>query len=176
LSQEIKLAPPIRQDTVGKLSTELSQKAPEAKDPIEQMRESLTDYDKNIWEAIERSKKVYPGDFYIVVLTKQERLMQNVFRNYFIDRSTCPTPDYDQTVYKYKRKKDQVVFMWVIPSRDTCFYLKDHALEVAPEERDLLKYVLAFEDQTLYKLCKELNGEQPDSNELVKPASKIIIP
>lgn len=152
--------------TVGQASLELINKTPDTKSPIEQMRENLTDYEANIWECVERCKKDFLGDFYIVVITKNERLMSNVFRNFFYGRLSCPTPDYDQTVYKFKRTDNQPIFMWVIPSRDASFHLKDNALYVAPEERELLKYVLAFEDGTLFKLAKELNGEKIDSPEL----------
>jgi hypothetical protein len=146
--------------TVGQVSLDLSQKQPETTSPIEQMEESLTEYERNVWECVERCKKDYPGDFYVVVITKNEKLMPNVFRNFFYGRLSCPTPDYDQTVYKYKRKDDSLTFAWVIPSRDACHYLKDNALQVAPEERGLLQYVMAFADGTLFKLAKELNGEK----------------
>lgn len=153
-------------ETVGKVSSDLIVKAPETTSPIEQMRESLSEYDQNIWECIDRCNKDFVGDFYITVITKNERLMPNVFRNYFYGRLSCPTPDWDQTVYKYKRKDNQIVFMWVIPSKDACEHLQINALQVANEERELLKYVLAFHDGTLLKLAKELNGEKAHSIEL----------
>lgn len=153
-------------ETVGKISSDLIIKTPETTSPIEQMRESLSEYDKNVWECIERSKATFPGDFYVVVLTKNERLMQNVYRNYFYARLSCPTPDWDQTVYKYKRKNDQVVFMWVIPSKDACEYLTVNQSYVVKEEQMLLRFVLAFNDGTLLKLAKDLNGEKDDSVEL----------
>lgn len=153
-------------ETVGKVSSDLIIKAPETLSPIEQMEENLSDYEKNVWECVERCKKDFTGDFYIVVITKNERLLPNVFRNFFYGRQSCPTPDYDQTVYKYKRKDNAPIFMWVIPSRDASFHLKDNALQVAPEERELLKYVLAFQDGTLMRLAKDLNGEKEDTPEL----------
>ena len=156
----------MKRKTVGAASLELITKTPDTKSPIEQMQENLTNYESNIWECVERCKKDFPGDFYIVVITKNERLMPNVFRNYFYGRLSCPTPDYDQTVYKFKRKDNAPIFMWVIPSRDASIHLKENALYVAPQERELLKYVLAFEDGTLFKLAKELNGEKDDSPEL----------
>lgn len=146
-------------ETVGSISSQLMQKQPETTSPIDQMREQLSDWDKNIWECIDRSKKDFIGDFYIIVITKNERLMKNVFRNFFYARLSCPTPDYDQTVYKYHRHDDEIEFLWVIPSRDASFYLKDNALYVAPQEQQLLKFVLDFADGTLFKLAKELNGE-----------------
>ncbi len=146
--------------TIGQVSLDLSQKQPDTTSPIEQTQEQLSEYEQNIWECVERCKKDFTTDFYVVVITKNEKLMPNVFRNYFYGRLSCPTPDYDQTVYKYKKKDDSLTFAWVIPSRDACHYLKDNALQVAPEERGLLQFVMAFADGTLFKLAKELNGEK----------------
>ena len=84
--------------------------------------------------------------------------------NYFYARLSCPTPDYDQTLYKYSHKQESLTFLWVIPSRDTCQLLKDNALQVVPEERELLGFVLNFADGSLFKLAKKLNGEVEDSS------------
>ena len=156
-----------KRDTVGKISLELSQKAPETRDPIEQMREQLTDYEKNIVDCVMRCRQEFEGDFYVVVATKKERLMQNVLRNYFWGRLTCPTPQYDEAVYKYDRNAEEVQFLWVVPSKDTCEVMKAHAMEVIAEERELLDFVLKFYDGTLLRVAKKLNGERDDSPLLV---------
>ena len=85
--------------------------------------------------------------------------MHNVIRNYFFHRSTCPTPEWDQVVYYYKRADDALNFLWVIPSKDTCELLRENALMVAPDERDLLNFVLNFYDGTLERIAQKLNGE-----------------
>lgn len=165
---KLKLAPiDDNKPTVGKVATDLIIKAPETTNPIEQMREQLNDYEKNFWECLVAGTKQYPNkDLYVVVLTKNEKLLSNVFRNYFFTRLSCPTPDWDQVVYKYKHATNETIFMWVIPSRDACEHLTANALEVVKEEQQLLRYVLAFNDGTLMKLCKDLNNEMPDSPEL----------
>lgn len=155
-------------ETVGKLSSDLIVKTPDTRSPIEQMQENLTEYEANIWECVDRCKKEFPGDFYVVVITKNERLMPNVFRNFFYGRISAPTPDYDQTLYRYSRADDTVEFVWVIPSRDACIYLKSNALHVAESERPLLKFVMEFSDGTLFKLAKMMNGEKEESVELEK--------
>lgn len=155
-------------ETVGKIAVDLMAKEPETKDPIEQMREQLSEYEKNFYECLAAHKSVFPGDFYIVVLTKKEPLMQNVLRNYFMARQSCPTPDYDQAVYRYIRADERIDFLWIIPSRDTCKLFKKNALQIHPTERELLNFVLAFADGSLFKLCKELNGEKDNSPELIK--------
>ena len=149
--------------TVGKIATDLLLKTPDTRDPIALEIEMHKDYEKNIYECIKRGKKELFGDFFVVVETKKERLLENVMRNYFFFRKTCPTPNTDQTVYHYHASDDAIEFLWVVPSKDTCKLFKRHALEIVPEERLLLKYVLDYYDDTLLRLAKRLNGEKDDS-------------
>lgn len=154
----------MKKKTVGKLALELAQKAyDDTHTAHDQMEESLSDWDKNIFECIDKSKKDYAGDFYLVVITKKERLLTNVLRNYFMTRVSCPTPDYDQAVYRYNKKDESLDFLWVIPSKDACLMLKDNAILIMPEERQLLQFVLDFADGSLFQLAKKLNGETADS-------------
>ena len=151
-------------ETIGKLSSDLIIKqSDDSHTAHDQMEEQLTDWDQNLWICVENCKKDYPiGDFYIVVVTKKERLMPNVLRNYFFGRYSCPTPEYDQTVYKFHRGSDSPEFMWVVPCKETCEVMKLDPLSVPKEEQELLKFVLDFEDGTLLKLSKQLNGEKLD--------------
>jgi hypothetical protein len=154
----------MKRDTIGKISSELLNKTVETRDPIALEREMHKDYEQNIYECIERGKKdITTGDFFIVLETKKERLLENVIRYYFLYRKTCPTPTTAQTVYHYHRSEDRIEFLWVVPSKDTCELFKRHVLEIAPDERLLLKYVLDYYDDTLLRLAKKLNGEKDDS-------------
>jgi hypothetical protein len=155
-----------KRKTIGTLSQELAQKAPESRDPIELQREMQKDYLDHLLKCTEEHRKIFPGTFYILVLTKNERLMPNVFRNYFYARQSCPTPDYDQSVFVYNDEQEQIEYLWTIPSKDTCIHFKNNILQIAESERTLLKFILDFADGSLYKLAKKLNGEQEDSSEL----------
>jgi hypothetical protein len=154
-------------ETVGKYALKALEKEPVSRDPIEIERMLHQDYDKNMFECLDRCKKEFDGDFYIVVITKKEPLMQNVLRHYFFGRISCPTPDYDQTVYKFSRATEVIEFIWVVPSRECCLTLRENVAEVAPAEYPLLDFVLKFADGTLFKLAKQLNGEAEDSSLLV---------
>lgn len=145
--------------TVGQKSLELQAQEAVSRDPIELQREMLKDYRENLSQCINSFKKTCAGSFFIVVITKREPLMQNVLRNYFTARHSCPTPDYDQTVWHYISHDDSLHYLWSLPSRDACYHLKDNALYVCEEERSLLQHVLDFADGTLFKLAKKLNGE-----------------
>lgn len=149
-----------RKFTVGKLATDLQKSETHEVSAIEQQREMTQDYMKNLYDAVDKGYKEFEGDFFIHVETKKEKLLENVLRNYFIPRKTCPTPNYDQAIFRYHREKGEIQFFWVIPDRGTCFYFKQNANEVVDEEKELLKFVLQFDDGTLLKLCKRLNGEE----------------
>ena len=125
------------------------------------MTENLSDWDKNILECLETHKKKegYEGNFYLVVLTKKEKLMQNVLRNYFFATKSCPSPVWDQTVYQYNRANDELVFLWTIPDKATCFYFNTYKDMIKPEEMTLLKFVLDFEDGSLLRHAQKLNNE-----------------
>jgi len=150
----------IKNKTIGAMSRETQMKAPDTHDPIEIERELHKDYEKEFFECLKRGREAFPDtDFYVTVITKKERLMENVLRNYFFPRVSCPTPDYDQTVYHYDKKLDKIELLWVIPSKDTCMMMKEHALEVVDDERELRNYVLDFADGTLMRKSLMLNGE-----------------
>lgn len=150
-------------ENLGKISSDLLKKQPDTLSPIEQANTQLKDYEKNLLEVAQDGKKKIMGDFFIVVLTKKEKLMQNVIRNYFFFRISCPTPDYDQTVYKYSYSEDKIDFIWTIPSKHTCLTFLENRDKIVPEEWGLLKFILEFRDGTLYKKSKKLNGEKFNS-------------
>lgn len=154
----------IARETVGYHSARLAEKAPEQTTAIDQMQEQLEDYDKNIYECIATHKKIFDGDFYVVVITKKEKLMQNVLRSYFFARQSCPTPDYDQAVYKYEPSGENLYLMWVLPAVDVVRFMVRNQSLVKPEQYELLGYVLKFVDGSLLKYVKELNKERHDSN------------
>lgn len=149
-----------KRDTVGKISWDLLANAsPLDHSPEEQMKEQLHDYEKNVYEAIERGKQEFRNDFYLVVETKKEPKMKNVIRNYFMVRSTCPTPQFDNAVYHYHYLSEQLEFLWVLPSRDTYNMIKNNVLDMPKDCRELVQFVLEDADGTLLKKCKKLNGE-----------------
>jgi hypothetical protein len=150
----------MKRRTVGDISSNLwSGATGNSHSAYEQTKESLTDFEKELYGCIDQALIKYAGNFFVVVITKKERLMPNVLRNYFFSRKSCPTPDYDQTVYQYHRLSDQLEFLWVIPARDICQEMLLEAPFVHPEEKELLTYVCDFRDGKLYQKALELNGE-----------------
>jgi len=148
-----------KRDTVGKISLDLQQKEPDSRDPIEIQREVHKKYEQHIYDAAQEAKRTFMGDFFIEVATKKERLMHNVLRNFFCARQSCPTPTWDQTVYWYHKDKDMIEFLWVVPSKDTCELFIENALLIDPAEKELLGFVLDFNDGTLLQRAKIINKE-----------------
>ena len=152
-----------RKKTLGEQAVPLLDKQPESRDPIELQREMQKDYLDELKKCISEFKKAHIGDFFVVVITKREPLLPNVLRNQFFARISCPTPDYDQSVYHYKNDIECAEYLWTIPCRDACIYLRDNCNVVAPEERQLLSFVMDFSSGALFKLCKKLNREAHNS-------------
>lgn len=186
-----------KKETVGQIVTELATKADNKHSVTEQMRESLTEWERNVLEATEAGLKKYNSDFFVVVLTKQETIfgIQScfwdesdpypreeckcrgcdplldefgrpyylVYHNYYLARKSCPTPEYDQTVYQYIYSADALKYLWTIPDKETCLVYRENALFVVEEEKKLLKYILDFFDGSLDRLCRKLNKEPGDT-------------
>lgn len=166
----------MKKQTVGKIASELLQKTPETFNSIEIQRATEQEYlDNLIWCVNHARKKVdcstieghdvckdrtaFEKDFYISVLLKKEKLLENVLRNYFVPTIDCPTPFFDQTVYRYNHEKEDVEYLWTIPDEETCLIFMENKNIIVPSERGLLKFVLEYFDGTLLNLCKKLNGE-----------------
>lgn len=154
--------------TVGEVALELQAKDDGKVTPREQATEHLREYKSSLSECVSNSEKKFGLDtnFFIVVITKKEPLLENVLRNYFIGRTTCPSPDYDQAVHHFHAKSGDLELIWVIPSRDTCYFMLDNALTIPHEQKELLSYVIEFKDGTLFKVMKKLNNEKIETPEL----------
>lgn len=163
-------------ETIGKISSELLQKVDTPIDPQEIQRAQEKEYLNNLVWCVKHALKeidcanienhdqcsareALKGDFFVVALLKKEKLLENVLRNYFIATKDCPTPTYDQTVYRYNASKGEIEFLWVVPDRETALTLKENKDIVVPEERALLQFVLDFYNGKLLQLCKKLNKE-----------------
>lgn len=146
--------------TVGAQYLAEATKEADSRDPIELQREMQSKYVENLLECTKNFRKTFDKqDFYVIVLTKRERLMEKLFRLYYTARHSCPTPEYDQSVYKFSYKDEHLSFLWTIPDKETCYHLRDNAIMVHPDEKQLLRFVLDFMDGTLLKICKNLNNE-----------------
>lgn len=157
-----------KRETVGKISSDLLQKKQAPVRVMDQAAEMQKDWPQLLIENVMESRKVHKGDIYIDVQVKTEPLMPNVIRPYFVAKTSCPTPNYDQNLFRYDHKTEQIEFLWSVPDRETCHYLLNNAHLVEKSEWDLLRFVQEFKDGTLFKKMKMLNGEKLETPELEK--------
>lgn len=159
-------------DTVGKIAyDQILKDLEETKTPTynEQSKEMLKDYMSKVLECVETNKKTYFGDFYVETITIEVPLMKGkVYRFKYIGKKACPSPTYDQTVFKYHKRDDRLEYLWTIPDKETCYYFKNHALEIPPDQKKLLEFVLDDSCNELLRKAKKLNGEEMDSPLIVK--------
>ena len=122
-----------------------------------------------------RQRSAYMDDTYITYEVKQEKLMPHLHRFRFTWTIDCPTPTYDQTIFKYIHSTGDLKYMWTIPDRETCKLLLANKDKVVPEERQLLDFVIDFANGTLFKIMKKENGEKQNSPELEKTKEHYVI-
>ena len=155
----------------------------------EQTLEMQQDYHDNLLKAVNHGRgklscddygkckkdKCLPfiGDFYIEVVTYVPRLFKNTTHQTFFARKSCPTPNYDQAVFRYNSKEERIEEIWVLGDRKTCYYFIQNTKQIRPDMMQTYEYVKRYDDKSLYRLCKELNGEKEDTPELEKKSSII---
>lgn len=117
-------------------------------------------FEEEVWVTVGRGVKAdyISGDFFVVVLFRKDRILKNIIRQQFFYRQTIPTPEFDQTVYKYFRKDDKLEMLWTIPNNATCLYLPLMGADLPKEHLPLLEMVEAFKRGDLDK--KHLEKEK----------------
>jgi len=152
--------------TVGQAALDLQKKdeiihAVELERAIHKGNKSADSWESQLMECLQRGMSRYEGDFYLTVITKKERLLENVVRRYFIDRESCPTPEFDQTVFRYVKKDDALKYLWTVPDIQACHELYINAADVSDELKPLVSMVLDFRSGRLDRIALQLNGEEP---------------
>lgn len=147
-------------DTVGKISQELLKQSPVDISARDQAENSNKSYLNELYGTVLSFKEKSPNcDFFIEVQTVGSRVLHNVIKKMFFGRLSCPTPNYDQTVWQYKYADEELFLIWTIPDREHCFKLLKNANIIDPELKELTANVMAFATGELYNLAKKLNKE-----------------
>lgn len=157
----------MKKKTVGQWSKELLEKSDDKHTIEDQMREQLSDYDKELYLCFDNNKNKYKGIFYLVVLTRADKLLKNVLRHQYFTRISCPTPQYDQTVYQCHKDWTEPKFIWTLPNKEYAAYMLKYKEYIHPEEYRLLQYVSDHADGTLLKVVKRLNNEKDEKGFLI---------
>lgn len=133
-----------------------------------------------------KERPKFDGDFYVVNLLKAEKV--GALRSFFFPKLACPTPTFDQIVFKYDHVKGDLKLIWSIPCKEACKYYQEmfikHKNEIDPSEFALAENVIKFVSGEYDILCAKLNDElnkksavqsmKPEHlDEIVKEALKI---
>ncbi len=127
---------------------------------IDIQRQLQEKYEPALRYVADESRKVCPDkDFFIEVMTKRERIMEEVFRCYFIARRSCATPFFDQSVYRVHARDEGISLLWTIPDINAFYFIMGNLLTIPPEEKWLASCVMAYSDGELYEYCRYLSKE-----------------
>lgn len=157
-----------KRNTVGYEAVRLFEKGEYVASPIDLREAGLRDYYQNLIDCALKHRKVFTGRFFIIVATKREPLLTNVIRNYFFARKTCPTPEYEQSVFRYDNIDEKIEYIWTVPDKETVHHLLLNAPFVVPAEQELLQMCKDFVSNKLLRKAKKYNQEKETSLELTK--------
>lgn len=129
--------------TVGAEAVKLLSNPDEKQLVKDTSNEMIKDYMDNLESCVRRYKD-WTDPFYVVVLNRRERLLVNVIRNMFFARKTLPTPEYDQTVYYYDPKTDELRYLWTVPDKETVMDMVLCPNEVRSSHFQLLEFCQLF--------------------------------
>lgn len=136
---------------IGKVSRELLLKGDQKQGVVDTQREVDKEYFTEINKCVHAKPHCdWIDPWYVVILHKRERLLENVVRRYFFGRQSLPTPEYDQTVWRYYPSSGNLEFIWCIPDKNTTLYMYDRPGEIVEEQKHLKKFVFDFINGTLY--------------------------
>lgn len=153
-----------KKETLGQAATRLAKVKLESDCAYEHAGVMFASYGADLAECIKLNlpilKNMGKDQFFISMITIQDRLFNNYFKQKVEAHQACPTPTWDQIIYRYDITSDNLEFLWVIPDKTTCedMYKFPHLVPV--EEYELLGYVKGFYEGTLLRKANELNGDK----------------
>jgi hypothetical protein len=128
--------------TVGAAAYEILRKGESSQGVVDTQREMQKGYLDELIKCAKRHEWREP--FYLCVITKKERIMQNVIRNYFFARQTRPAPDYNMALYKYDPIDECISFEWVLPDPESVDMILENAAQLPKEQNDLIDFCVKF--------------------------------
>jgi hypothetical protein len=121
--------------------------------------EKNKNYMATVIDTALKSKNKYDDNYYVVVLTKRERLISRAIRNLFFTTQACPTPSYEQAVYMFNPDDEVLDFLWIVPSKEMCNKMYQQRYFIELQSDPLLPFVIDFVEGKLLEKAKFLNNE-----------------
>jgi hypothetical protein len=109
-------------------------------------------------------------DFFIVLVPTNERTAQMDPEDFYFVRRSCPTPAYNQNVFKYHVASGSLEFLWSIPrkARYWQLYANRNKYMTDPVMKSRTSFVVMMESGKLLEWVAKENGE-----DLTKPKAVI---
>lgn len=156
--------------TYGQIVSDHNNKNLVLEDDVREYSKAMEpDLIQRIIDCADEAKKIdiYQNkDFYIVRLGKIERL-GGVPRNMVFARRSCPSPSYNQTVWKFKHRVGTLEYLWHLPGKNRYMDIIQNAFEYTSSKdkgaQNLAKFVLLDASGELLNWVKYENGELKDA-------------
>ncbi len=116
------------------------------------LKDTSLEMQKKMLPEIEKcinNHKHWDDPFYVVIINRRERLMVNVIRQHYVARKTLPTPDYDQSVFKYFPKTGDLKYLWTVPDKMSVDYLVINEANVPERQKELAEMCRLFKQEQL---------------------------
>lgn len=136
-------------------------------DVIEYRRVIEKDIAKQLHETAlnAKSQPLYRNkDFYIVMMTRLEKI-GSVPRTFIFARRSCPTPVYNQSVWKFMHTTDTLEYLWSVPDQVLYWHIFNNQAQYIHDKEcaTLAKFVILMESGELLTWVKKENGELKDA-------------
>lgn len=100
-------------------------------------------------------------DFYVVCLQSEERMLMKTPLYKYFARLSCPTPIFQQSVWKYHHQSKDLEYLWTICDKLTYYDMinKPHKYKYDKEWGNQLKFVQMMHSGSLEAWVKKENRE-----------------
>lgn len=114
-------------------------------------------------------------DFYLVLVKTNDMTSKEPLDNVFVRRS-CPTPGYNQNVFKYHHLTGTLEFLWTIPRQHIYWHMyKNRSYYILdPKYKRQTAFIVSMESGKLLDWVKKENGELPDAVITINKKSELI--
>lgn len=153
--------------TAGSVIHDHNQKGLGWEDDVEQYRKSMEpEIIQRLYAcaATAKNEDIYKDkDFYICLAIINDKVLRQP-RILIWARRSCPTPVYDQSVWRFRHLSDSLEYLWTIPSMFLYYQLWNNRqlLLDDKEYKAITQTVCLMETGELLKWVKEQNGETSD--------------
>lgn len=150
-----------KRKTLGQQTLEQAQKGVDSYEIGDLAPEMLKNAEKSLYNAVSRGKRRFPKDF---IIEGHKRIQKVNLHGMipiewrFIERQSCPTPTYDQTVLLYHHQSNELEFLWEVPDKNLVDAYKI-GIYPGPSNEALIPFIEDFLNGNLDRRCAKMNNE-----------------